>query len=142
VPRVRADNDLLATQAKAAFHLLQVQFVEKIRKRRDMRIEGILASLLAAAASLLTSLSSVPSQAQHPPSALIGHIASDREGAMEGVIVSAKKDGSTITVSVVSDGQGQYAFPASKLVGGRYSRRSAPLVMISIAPQLPMSCRA
>jgi streptogramin lyase len=86
-----------------------------------MRIEGILRSLLTAAASLLALTTSALSQAQHPPSALIGHISSDREGAMGGVIVSAKKDGSTITVSVVSDGQGQYAFPASKLVGGRYS---------------------
>ena len=40
---------------------------------------------------------------------------------MEGVVVSARKDGSTITISVVSDGQGQYAFPASKLTGGHYS---------------------
>jgi Carboxypeptidase regulatory-like domain len=100
--------------------LLQVQFVEKITERSDMRIEGILRCLLAAATSLLALTGSALSQAQHPPSALIGHVTSDREGAMEGVVVSAKKDGSTITVSVVSDGQGQYAFPASKLVGGRY----------------------
>ena len=40
---------------------------------------------------------------------------------MEGVIVSARKDGSTITISVVSDGEGHYAFPAAKLLGGHYT---------------------
>jgi virginiamycin B lyase len=97
-----------------------------------MRIEGILRCLLAAAASQLAPTSSALSQAQHPSSALIGHVTSDREGAMEGMVASARKNGSTITVSVVSDGQGQYAFPASKLVGG----------MISIALRLSMLCRA
>jgi hypothetical protein len=33
--------------------------------------------------------------------ALIGQITSAEEGAMEGVLVSAKKTGSTITISVV-----------------------------------------
>jgi streptogramin lyase len=40
---------------------------------------------------------------------------------MEGVLVSAKKQQSTITVTVVSDTQGHYAFPAAKLDPGRYS---------------------
>ncbi len=31
---------------------------------------------------------------------------------MEGVVVSAKKAGGTITVSVVSDEKGRYSFPA------------------------------
>ena len=34
---------------------------------------------------------------------------------MEGVLVSAKKPGSTITVTVVSDESGAYAFPAGRL---------------------------
>jgi len=33
---------------------------------------------------------------------------------MEGVVVSAKKAGSTVTVSVVSDGQGRFSFPSSE----------------------------
>ena len=39
---------------------------------------------------------------------------------MEGVLVSAKKQGSTITVTVVSDAKGEYAFPASRLEPGAY----------------------
>ncbi|MGD0965700.1 MAG: carboxypeptidase regulatory-like domain-containing protein [Candidatus Acidiferrales bacterium] len=52
--------------------------------------------------------------------ALSGKITSQEEGAMEGVVVSAKKDGSTITVSVISDKQGHFAFPASRLDTGHY----------------------
>ena len=42
---------------------------------------------------------------------------------MEGVVVSAKKDGSTITISVVTDAQGRYAFPADRLEPGKYSHQ-------------------
>jgi virginiamycin B lyase len=52
--------------------------------------------------------------------ALMGKVVSDREGPMEGVLVSAKKDGSTVTVTVVSDAKGEYIFPASRLEPGHY----------------------
>ncbi len=55
--------------------------------------------------------------------ALAGVVTSAEEGAMEGVLVSAKRAGSTITVTVVSDSQGRYAFPASRLPPGRYAIR-------------------
>ena len=42
---------------------------------------------------------------------------------MEGVLVSAKKAGSTVTITVVSDAQGNYSFPAAKLEPGQYSLR-------------------
>ena len=43
--------------------------------------------------------------------ALTGQVTSTEEGPMEGVLVSAKKAGSTITITVVSDEQGRYSFP-------------------------------
>src|ERR1700741_671545 len=52
---------------------------------------------------------------------LAGKVTSSEEGAMEGVLVSAKRDGSTITVTVVSDAQGRYSFPAKRLAPGRYA---------------------
>ncbi|PYS54052.1 MAG: hypothetical protein DMG13_09955 [Acidobacteria bacterium] len=55
--------------------------------------------------------------------ALTGLISSADEGAMEGVLVSAKKVGSTITVTVVSDEQGRYRFPSAKLQAGQYALR-------------------
>ena len=56
-----------------------------------------------------------------PPSALTGHVTSEAQGAMEGVVVSAKKAGSTVAVSVVSEAQGRYSFPANRLSAGKYS---------------------
>ncbi len=40
--------------------------------------------------------------------ALTGHVSSVAEGPMEGVVVTAKREGSTIAVSVVSDSEGRY----------------------------------
>jgi virginiamycin B lyase len=54
------------------------------------------------------------------PVALQGTVTSAQEGAMEGVLVSAKKTGSTITTTVVTDEKGRYAFPASRLQPGHY----------------------
>src|SRR5262249_35308202 len=55
------------------------------------------------------------------PAALTGQVSSAAEGPMEGVVVSAKRDGSTLTISVVSDNTGKFSYPASKLEPGRYS---------------------
>ena len=52
---------------------------------------------------------------------LTGRVSSTEEGAMQGVLVSAKRAGSTITVTVVSDAQGRYAFPEGRLSPGRYA---------------------
>ena len=64
----------------------------------------------------------LPAQAQ-TPAALTGQVSSGEEGPMEGVLISAKKAGSTITITVVSDAQGNYSFPAAKLEPGQYSLR-------------------
>jgi len=42
---------------------------------------------------------------------------------MEGVLVSAKKTGTTLTITVVSDAKGRYGFPRAKLEPGQYSLR-------------------
>ena len=53
--------------------------------------------------------------------ALHGQVTSAEEGAMEGVLVSARRDGSSITTTVVSDDKGQYFFPAARLEPGHYT---------------------
>ena len=57
--------------------------------------------------------------------ALTGHVTSQEESAMEGVLVSAKRAGSKITLTVVSDEHGQYSFP-----GTGSSRDSIPSVFV------------
>ena len=54
------------------------------------------------------------------PAALTGVVTSDAEGAMEGVLVSAKRVGGKITVTVASNKEGRYAFPAGRLSAGQY----------------------
>src|SRR5262245_44968410 len=53
--------------------------------------------------------------------ALTGQVSSAEEGHMEGVVVSAKKVGATVTTSVVSDTHGQYSFPRNRLLPGQYT---------------------
>lgn len=55
--------------------------------------------------------------------ALVGLVSSQEEGPMEGVLVSAKRAGSGITLTVVSDAQGRYSFPRNRLEPGQYSLR-------------------
>jgi streptogramin lyase len=54
--------------------------------------------------------------------ALEGRVTAGQE-PLEGVLVSARKSGSTITVTVVSGKDGIYSFPAARLEPGRYSLR-------------------
>ena len=71
----------------------------------------------------LVALATLPIAAQAQTVALNGQVTSAEEGAMEGVLVSAKKAGSTVTVTVVSDKDGRYSFPASKIEPGQYALR-------------------
>jgi virginiamycin B lyase len=53
--------------------------------------------------------------------ALSGVVSSQQEGLMEGVVVSARRDGAHFTVSVVSDAQGKYSFPRTHVEPGKYA---------------------
>ena len=74
----------------------------------------------ASLAGILAGLSVVTAPAQNAP-ALTGQVTSAEEGAMEGVLVSAKKDGTNITVTVVTNDKGQYSFPGNRLDPGHYT---------------------
>jgi virginiamycin B lyase len=79
---------------------------------------GAIASMALLA---LPIVGSHPAMAQnHGPAALAGTVSSPEEGKMEGVVVSAKRPGSTIMVSVSTDAQGQYSFPQDRLAPGAY----------------------
>src|ERR1700730_13516460 len=83
-----------------------------------MRFNALLASTSLVGA--LAWLTLVPAQAQ-TAAALSGQVSSAEEGAMEGVLVSAKLDGSTITTTVVSNDKGAFSFPADRLPPGHYN---------------------
>ena len=79
---------------------------------------NIFAVTVAGLAALAITLT-----AQAPSVALTGVVSSQEEGVMEGVLVSAKRTGSTITTTVVSDAQGRYIFPRTRLEPGAYAIR-------------------
>ena len=83
-----------------------------------MRFNALLAS--TSLVSALAWLTMAPAQAQ-TTAALTGQVSSAEETTMEGVLVSAKKEGSTITTTVVSNDKGQYSFPAGRLEPGHYN---------------------
>src|ERR1051326_3147896 len=55
------------------------------------------------------------------PVRLTGQVKSEEEGLMEGVAVSAKRSGSNVTVTVISNEKGLYSFPQNRLEAGQYS---------------------
>ena len=70
---------------------------------------------------VLGSTAREPMRAQgDAASALTGVVSSSEEGAMDGVVVSARRDGANFTVSVVTDAQGRYRFPRTHLDSGSY----------------------
>jgi streptogramin lyase len=80
---------------------------------------------VAVPASIIALLTTIlpPSVHAQNEASLTGTVSSAEEGPMEGVLVSAKLAGSTITVSVVSDKNGHYSFPADRLRPGSYGLR-------------------
>jgi len=78
--------------------------------------------ILVALAIWGTSSRRTEAQSASTP-ALTGRVTSQEEGAMEGVLVSAKRTGSKVAVTVVSNDQGQYSFPRGRLEPGQYSVR-------------------
>src|ERR1700674_321432 len=69
-----------------------------------------------ALASLLPAFSKDP-----PVAALTGAVTSEAEGRMGGVLVTARPQGANMTVTVISDDQGRFAFPPGKLQPGKYA---------------------
>jgi len=89
-----------------------------------MQIRRLLLATTAAVTLTLTAAGADWSRAAAQSAVeLSGQVSSAEESAMEGVVVSAKKAGSTITVSVISDAQGKFSFPSGRLEPGSYTLR-------------------
>src|SRR5262249_693628 len=94
-------------------------------KEMLMQTKRFLLNAVGALAAVFLPIAAIPLHAQaQTPSALIGQVGSTEEGPMEGVVVSAKKDGSTISISVVTNNQGRFAFPAARLEPGHYTLKA------------------
>src|SRR6266481_4184971 len=90
-----------------------------MKTRRVLLIAG------GALAAILLQTASARLHAQtQAPLALSGQVTSTEEGPMEGVVVSAKKDGSTISISVITNAAGRFAFPVARLEPGHYALKA------------------
>src|SRR5258705_4257803 len=74
--------------------------------------------LTAGLAVILLAPDAIRAQGQ---AALNGQVTTEAEGAMEGVVVSARKANSIVTVSVTTDAQGRYSFPENRLEPRQYT---------------------
>jgi virginiamycin B lyase len=86
-----------------------------------MVIQKPFAMSLAILVAMLVTVVVTSQTSAQASAAVTGIVSSQAEGPMEGVVVSAKRSGSTMTVSVMSDAQGRYAFPGSRLEPGTYA---------------------
>jgi len=91
---------------------IEERFIGRSSMRGRQRWLGAAVALLAAASM---------SSGARAQAALTGLVSSSEEGAMESVLVSAKKEGSTITTTMVTDEQGRYSFPAARMEAGKYT---------------------
>ena len=80
-------------------------------------MKGLSFHSLGAGVALGALLLASPSLAQ----GLSGKVTSEAEPTMEGVLVTAKKEGSTIATTVVTNEKGEYSFPADRVPAGKYN---------------------
>jgi virginiamycin B lyase len=91
-----------------------------------MRLKAL---LLATSVFTITGL--VGAQAQ----SLSGTVSSTEEGQMEGVLVSAKKEGATVTTTVVTNDKGEFSFPAGRLEPGKYTITTRAVGFALVGPK-------
>lgn len=87
-----------------------------------MPIKGFVRGMVAVAVAGLAIWFSGPTvpAMQSTTSALTGSVTSP-QGRLEGVLVSAKRTGSNVTITVVTDASGAYSFPRTRLEPGEYT---------------------
>ena len=86
--------------------------------RGFLGVTVLVATGLSGGAGLRAPLAAQGPQAS--TAALTGTVGSPAEARMEGVLVSARRQGSTRTVTVVTNAEGVYSFPRARLEPGRY----------------------
>src|SRR5205814_573825 len=76
---------------------------------------------LAATAAAMVFPPAIDAVRAEGQAALTGIVSSEAEGKMEGVVVTARRPGSIVQVSVTTDAEGRYSFPRKRLQPGDYT---------------------
>src|SRR6267378_113198 len=88
---------------------------------RESPMRARLMLTLAATAAAMVFPPAIDAVRAEGPAAITGLVSSDAEGKMEGVVVTARRAGSIVQVSVTTDAQGRYSFPRGRLEPGQYT---------------------
>lgn len=106
-----------------------------------MRLRVLVGTILTGLLLLMPALWTFQTARAAPsrPPALQGQVRSDAEGAMEGVLVSAKLSGGNRTITVVTNAQGRYSFPGDRLQAGTYVLRTRAAGYRSAAGQVEVT---
>lgn len=86
-----------------------------------MFMRSLVAAACAAIGAALVLAGSPARLSAQSGTALSGVVSSAREGKMEGVVVTARREGANFSISVVTGSGGKYSFPSSHLGPGRYT---------------------
>ena len=86
--------------------------------------------------SLAFGVSLVACAAHAQTAALSGSVSSQKEPVMEGVLVTVKKEGSSISTTVVTNDKGQYVFPADRLEPGKYAVTTRAIGYVLDGPKI------
>ena len=89
-----------------------------------MRVRNVVLTVAAAAAAVYFAAGPGVLHSQTNGPALAGQVSSAEEGNMEGVLVTAKRTGSVINITVVSDDQGRFSFPRTRIESGAYTLKT------------------
>src|SRR5436190_351421 len=113
-------NRRLSTESVTSPKASSLRATNRFPLGRKAMQSKLMLSLTASAAVMLfqPTTQTVFAQGQ---AALTGTVSSEAEGNMEGVVVTAKKPGSIVEVSVTTDAQGRYTFPENRLGPGNYA---------------------
>lgn len=84
-------------------------------------MRGKLILALAAVVAAMTLPPAVNVVRADVQAALTGVVSSEAEGKMEGVLVTARRPGSIVQVSVTTNTDGRYSFPSNRLDAGEYT---------------------
>ncbi len=95
------------------------------------------ASLMLTLAATAAAMALPPALHAETAAALTGTVSSEAEGKMEGVVVTAHQPGSIVQVSVTTNEEGRYSFPASHLKPGTYE-----LEIRAVGYDLPAAVKA
>ena len=88
-----------------------------------MQIAGFMRGVVSCAAGVAVAMTvgaSIRLNAEGG-AAFTGVVTSQEEGKMEGVLVTARREGAAFDVTVVSDAKGKYSFPRSHVQPGTYA---------------------